>query len=62
MFISPVFVLKNSTETALVDMVDDWLLNINSGQMTGVTFIELRKAFDTFNHEIIIDNFVLLGF
>ena len=27
---------KYSTETALVDMVDDWLLNINSGQMTGV--------------------------
>ena len=52
---------KYSTETALVDMVDDWLLNINSGQMTGVAFIVLRKAFDTVNHEILIDKLRVIG-
>ena len=52
---------KYSTETALVDMVDDWLLNINSGQMTGVAFIDLRKAFDTVNHEILIDKLRVIG-
>ena len=42
-------------------MVDDWLLNINSGQMTGVAFIDLRKAFDTVNHEILIDKLLVIG-
>ena len=42
-------------------MVDDWLLNINSGQMTGVAFIDLRKAFDTVNHEILIDKLRVIG-
>ena len=44
----------HSTETSLVDMVDDWLDNINSGKMTGVAFIDLRKAFDTVNHSMLI--------
>ena len=52
---------KHSTETALVDMVDDWLTNINSGKMTGVAFIDLRKAFDTVNHGILIDKLRLIG-
>ena len=52
---------KHSTETALADMVDDWLTNINSGKMTGVAFIDLRKAFDTVNHDILIDKLRNIG-
>ena len=37
----------HSTETCLTDMVDNWLSNMNDGKLTGVTFIDLRKAFDT---------------
>ena len=42
-------------------MVDDWLLNINSGEMTGVAVIDLRKAFDTVNHKIRIDKLSVIG-
>jgi hypothetical protein len=44
----------HSTETALTDMIDDWLQNMNDGKLTGVAFIDLRKAFDTVNHEILL--------
>ena len=52
---------QHSTETALTDMVDDWLQNMNSGEMTGVAFIDLRKAFDTVNHEILLSKLYDLG-
>ena len=51
----------HSTESALVDMVDDWLSNINSGKMTGMALIDLRKAFDTVNHDILINKLHDIG-
>ena len=39
----------HSTETCLVDMVNNWVHNMNAG-----TFIDLRKAFDTVNHDILL--------
>ena len=33
----------HSTETSLINMVDGWLSNVNSGKMTGVAFVDLRK-------------------
>ena len=35
-------------------MVGNWLCNMNDGKMTGVAFIDLRKAFDTENHSILL--------
>lgn len=51
----------HSTETSLIDMVDDWLTNMNSGKMSGVAFIDLRKAFDTVNHDILLNKLHELG-
>ncbi len=48
----------HSTETALVDMVDEWLTSINKGEMTGVAFIDLRKAFDTVSHDILLKKII----
>lgn len=45
---------RHSTETALTSMVNDWLQNMNSGRLTGVAFIDLRKAFDTVHHDILL--------
>jgi hypothetical protein len=52
---------SHSTETALVDMVDDWLSNINAGNLTGAVFIDLRKAFDTVNHDKLIKKICNIG-
>ena len=43
----------HSTEISLTDKIDTWLNNMNSGKMTGIAFVDLRKAFDMVNHEII---------
>ena len=45
---------SHSTETCLINMINDWTTNMNCGNMTGVAFIDLQKAFDTVNHDIFI--------
>ena len=36
----------HSTEISLINLVDKWLSNMNSGKMTGFAFLDLQKAFD----------------
>jgi hypothetical protein len=45
---------KHSCETALNCLIDRWLKNIDQGKLTGVLFIDLSKAFDTVNHNVLI--------
>ena len=42
----------HSTLTALVDAANSWSVNIDNGLVNGVVFIDLRKAFDTMDHNI----------
>ncbi len=44
----------HSTVTSLVHITDRWLSNINKGSVTGVVFIDLCKAFDTVNSNILL--------
>ena len=44
----------NSTSTALLKCTDDWYSGLDVGKYVGVIFVDLRKAFDTVDHQILI--------
>ena len=41
--------------TCLIKSTNDWYLNFDKGHFSGVIFIDLKKAFDTIDHKILID-------
>ena len=43
-----------STLTALLETNDSWCVNIDRGLLNGVIFIDLKKAYDNIDHEIIL--------
>lgn len=52
---------KHSCETALNSLVDRWLKHIDDGKLTGVLFIDLSKAFDTVNHNVLMHKLKSFG-
>ena len=51
----------HSTLTALLETNDNWCVNIDRGLLNGVIFIDLKKAFDTIDHEIILNKLTKYG-
>ena len=51
----------HSTLTALLEATNSWSVNIDNGFLNGVVFIDLRKAFDTIDHEIILRKLSYFG-
>ena len=45
---------KYSTQTALLNTSNQWLLNIDKGDYNIAVFLDLRKAFDTVDHSLLI--------
>ena len=45
---------KYSTLAALIQMCDAWYENMDNGELIGVVFIDIRKAFDSINHNILL--------
>ena len=44
----------HSTVTALLDMTNQWCLNIDKGMVSGDIFLDVKKAFDTVDHAILL--------
>ena len=53
---------QHSTQTALLETINSWAFNIDKGLVNGVIFIDLKKAFDTIDHGIIISKLAKYGF
>ena len=49
-----------STLTSLLETTNNWCINIDRGLLNGVVFIDLRKAFGTIDHEILLSNLIEL--
>ena len=47
-------VKKHSCETALTEIIDQWLHSMHCGEFTGLLFIDFRKAFDLVDHSILL--------
>ena len=55
---------KHSTQHAILDIVNTILQNMDNGKFSCGVFIDLKKAFDTVNHEILLaklENYVIRG-
>ena len=45
---------SHSTETALIRLVDQLLFNLDNDKVTGLVFIDYKKAFDLIDHKLLL--------
>ena len=49
----------HSCETALAYMTTKWAENMNKGDLSGIVLLDLRKAFDMVDHELLLRKLAL---
>ena len=55
------FLRLHSTLTCLLKMSDDWYNGLDLSKRVGLVFIDLKKAFDTVDHDILCKKLELYG-
>ena len=63
-FISPdqfAYLKGHSTEHCLHRLINDILENINENEKTALCFLDIRKCFDTINHNILLEKLKCYG-
>ena len=50
-----------SCETALLSLIDVLAHNVDEGRVNGIAFVDLRKAFDSVDHEVLLRKLSLCG-
>ena len=57
----PGFRKKHSCETALTYLINDWINKIDNGQLLGSVTVDMRKAFDVINFDILPEKLKIYG-
>ena len=45
---------KYETTATLIEMCDRWPSHIDKGELNGLVFLDIRKAFGSINHKILL--------
>ena len=63
-FITPdqfAYLKGHSTQTCLHRVLDDWLENVNEGQITVMCMLDIAKCFDSIDHDLLLKKLSLYG-